>query len=745
MPTEADRIFRDFVRYTGDGLPNEPVGKPLPWGDERSGVHEPSKKEIRDWSNVFEGQGQIALDAANLAVNAMVDVHGSTFWAANLAALRADTAASYPVGTVFATRAEGYAFQVVSSSPAITTSGGVMLQPAALAASVAPRMFGAAGNDLTNDRAAIQAAFVWGAANRIPVDMEGLTYRSNEAIFTDSNLRVVANGATIKFTAWPAVGGFLTNVWGSADTPSPELRRIQSNVYIEGLTLSGELLPAASPTENSNLFGFARGMDGAVIRDCRALKMRDGFGGGSGGAGFGDELGARNVLWDNCTAEDCFRGARVNAETGNFADAGGAAKWLRNIVFRDCAFIRCGTAVFAHAVGAALADRNKTDLSEYDVVFDGLNAVDCGHYPWRPIVAGLPAQKTGVITLSGCEGIVFKRLRICNTMNPNTFVDWLGRVGYPAGAGYFGTGLSGPIGAVVRGWGRDVFFDDVTVDGSYDAFWQLSMNGVFGDIYAGPPTSNTHGIRFNNVRHVAGSVGHVFDAMAGVTNAKVNAVIGPMQNHASPSVAIAGASVAAFTGVVLDFTTRGGNTQRGTVADFMSKGLAVFGPSLFTIASSFAAGGGYSAIGARKGLSYIVDELRTSTDTAAASTHQSFWNTNGLVGSISTAGSGTAYNTTSDKRLKADPRDIDGLGIVAQFRVYDYAWDSGGRGIGLFAQEAVEILPEAVSIGDSDDDWNAKAVADRLPWAIDYSRIVPVLIRAVQQLEARVQLLEGRP
>lgn len=57
MPTQADKIFRDFVRFTGDGLPEAPVGHPLPVGDPRSGVHNPSKKDIRDWSNGLEVWG----------------------------------------------------------------------------------------------------------------------------------------------------------------------------------------------------------------------------------------------------------------------------------------------------------------------------------------------------------------------------------------------------------------------------------------------------------------------------------------------------------------------------------------------------------------------------------------------------------------------------------------------------------------------------------------------------------------
>ena len=47
----ADKIntaMRDFVRFTGDGKPGAPVGKPLPVGDPASGEWNPPKKQVRE-------------------------------------------------------------------------------------------------------------------------------------------------------------------------------------------------------------------------------------------------------------------------------------------------------------------------------------------------------------------------------------------------------------------------------------------------------------------------------------------------------------------------------------------------------------------------------------------------------------------------------------------------------------------------------------------------------------------------
>lgn len=43
----VNRLFREFKRYTGDGLPGEPTGAPLPVGDPQSGLHNPKKSDLR--------------------------------------------------------------------------------------------------------------------------------------------------------------------------------------------------------------------------------------------------------------------------------------------------------------------------------------------------------------------------------------------------------------------------------------------------------------------------------------------------------------------------------------------------------------------------------------------------------------------------------------------------------------------------------------------------------------------------
>tara|TARA_R110002153_G_scaffold82149_1_gene207480 strand:- start:49 stop:594 length:546 start_codon:yes stop_codon:yes gene_type:complete len=110
------------------------------------------------------------------------------------------------------------------------------------------------------------------------------------------------------------------------------------------------------------------------------------------------------------------------------------------------------------------------------------------------------------------------------------------------------------------------------------------------------------------------------------------------------------------------------------------------------------------------------------------------------VGSISTSGSATAFNTSSDYRLKKDLKEFNGLDIVSQIKTYDFEWkdndnyeDCDKRGYGVIAHEIETILPHIVK-GEKD--------AEEMQ-GVDYSKIVPLLVKSIQELEARVTELEN--
>jgi hypothetical protein len=129
-------------------------------------------------------------------------------------------------------------------------------------------------------------------------------------------------------------------------------------------------------------------------------------------------------------------------------------------------------------------------------------------------------------------------------------------------------------------------------------------------------------------------------------------------------------------------------------------------------------------------------QLLISRNNTASVSLVIFLNPNGVVGSIGTSGTATVYSTSSDYRLKENivdaPSASENIDAI-QIRSFDWKADGSHQKYGVVAQELEPIAPEAVSKGEKEDDM----------WGVDYSKLVPMLIKEVQSLRARVAQLEG--
>lgn len=148
------------------------------------------------------------------------------------------------------------------------------------------------------------------------------------------------------------------------------------------------------------------------------------------------------------------------------------------------------------------------------------------------------------------------------------------------------------------------------------------------------------------------------------------------------------------------------------------------------------------------------------------------------IGSITTTDTATAYNTSSDYRLKEDVQPITGASErVLKLNPVNFAWKSGGTRVdGFIAHEAQEVVPEAVhgvkdgmqveeyeispavkAVYDEEGNLVSEAVeavmgTREVPdyQGIDQGKLVPLLTAALQEalteisnLKARVATLEG--
>ena len=148
---------------------------------------------------------------------------------------------------------------------------------------------------------------------------------------------------------------------------------------------------------------------------------------------------------------------------------------------------------------------------------------------------------------------------------------------------------------------------------------------------------------------------------------------------------------------------------------------------------------------------------------SGAHTHATFRNGTNAVGSITTSSTATAYNTSSDYRLKENVVDLTGaLDRVDQLepKRFNFIADEDTTVDGFLAHEVQDIVPEAVT-GDKDateeyevspevldDEGNVveEAVMGTrdVYQGIDQSKLVPLLVGAIKELRAEVNSLKAQ-
>ena len=138
---------------------------------------------------------------------------------------------------------------------------------------------------------------------------------------------------------------------------------------------------------------------------------------------------------------------------------------------------------------------------------------------------------------------------------------------------------------------------------------------------------------------------------------------------------------------------------------------------------------------------YTNSGIGLKSNTASAHNAIMFTNTNGTVGTIITSGSSTAYNTSSDYRLKENVQyEWSATERLKKLKPaqFNFLSDPDNTVDGFLAHEAQEVVPEAVTGVKDEVDDDDKPVMQ----GIDQSKLVPLLVKTIQELEARIAKLE---
>jgi hypothetical protein len=129
---------------------------------------------------------------------------------------------------------------------------------------------------------------------------------------------------------------------------------------------------------------------------------------------------------------------------------------------------------------------------------------------------------------------------------------------------------------------------------------------------------------------------------------------------------------------------------------------------------------------------------RMSVGSATAGTYFLFYDGNLVTtqGSITHGSGTTAYNTSSDIRGKPNREALSldlARATIDRLKIWDF--DKSGnaiRGIGVIAQEAIEVHHSFARKGNTEDEW----------WTAEKAAVVPFIIANMQQANARLDAIE---
>ena len=159
--------------------------------------------------------------------------------------------------------------------------------------------------------------------------------------------------------------------------------------------------------------------------------------------------------------------------------------------------------------------------------------------------------------------------------------------------------------------------------------------------------------------------------------------------------------------------------------------------------------GAFSVTGATDGIELNLGAVATSRSVTTSASHAAYFNGNGQVGSVSTNGSATSFNTSSDPRLKSDFTPITGAsemileareqGMIGEFT---FLSDPTQTVWGYNAHKLIDAQP---NFGGAEGEGSRDAPLgdDVIPAGVDASKRVPILEAAIGELLDRIRVLEG--
>jgi len=203
-------------------------------------------------------------------------------------------------------------------------------------------------------------------------------------------------------------------------------------------------------------------------------------------------------------------------------------------------------------------------------------------------------------------------------------------------------------------------------------------------------------------------------------------------------------SASSFPSIKINNNSYIGSANNATAIQIATSGAVTFSSAITALSAStsvvtaYLANSNSSIANSASSILY----LQTSGDAAIQDGYKmvTFADSDTVLGSISTAAtsSNVAYNTSSDERLKENIVDMPSqLANILKVQPRQFDWKKhGNTSTGFIAQELHKTYPEAVSVGLEDEKKN--------PWSVDYGRLTPYIIKAMQEQQTLIESLTAR-
>jgi len=201
------------------------------------------------------------------------------------------------------------------------------------------------------------------------------------------------------------------------------------------------------------------------------------------------------------------------------------------------------------------------------------------------------------------------------------------------------------------------------------------------------------------------------------------------------------------------------NSERFTVQAAGNVGIGTSSPDRDLVISDGGSGSGIDLTDTGSTGQIRIGKTFSGTTSAVIFKHS-----NTTVGTINFSNTGTSYNQTSDYRLKENVSyDFDATTRLKQLKPcrFNFKIDTDNTVDGFLAHEVSSVVPEAITgekdamteevlYVDGDEIPDGKKVGDVKeaskidPQGIDQSKLVPLLVKTIQELEARITALESK-